>query len=104
MRFRLRTLLIATGSFLIALGAILWADRTFYTTLQMWPANIPLIVKWLLAPGGAVAFTILGDAGSEGQNRLVVIAASTAFYSVILFVTAMVADRRGRQPATLNHG
>src|SRR5262245_25925601 len=91
MRFLLRTLLTAAVSFLIALGATLWADYTFYAMLRTRPLDIPTIAQWVLAPGELVTFiAILGDSGTEGQHRHCVIASSTAFYACLCFGLAML--------------
>lgn len=91
MGYRLRIPLFVVGSFLIALVAVFVADRTFYAMLQSGPRQIPSIVRWLLMPGEAITFLcILGDSGTDAQQRFWVIATSTSFYTCFGFVVAML--------------
>ena len=93
MRFRFRTLLIGMASFLIGLGATLWADRTFYALLHTRPLDIPYFVKLIRAPGEILTWQlVLGDMGSEAEWRFWVPALGAAFYACVGWAVALMAN------------
>jgi len=100
MRFRLRTLLIAVGSFLLGLAVAHWIDRSFYAMLRVRPLDIPYFVKLLRGPGELMTFWILGDSDSEIDRRPCEIFAGTVFYTCLAFGVFWMACRKiGKPPS-----
>jgi hypothetical protein len=90
MRFRLRTLLIIVSILLIVLGTALWVDADIhYMGPRPPPPSEKLVLSRLLLPGRVVTFTFFGDRRGRPPERALIVAFSTAFYT-ILFSAALL--------------
>ena len=101
MHFRLRTLLIVVASFLIGLGASLWADHAYYGHPGQ-RRDIPYIAKLIRTPGEMFTWQLLGDMGTTAEWRFWLTIFGTAFYTCVGLVIAILTGRRHRRRASVN--